>query len=127
MCGIAGILTAQKDAALSKVRVMNCIQEHRGPDDDGIETYQSPAGTLALGHRRLSIVDLSPAGHMPMQNPRTGDWIIFVGEIYNFRELRKELEALGESFSSTGDTEVILKGFGQWREGCFPKLCGMFA
>src|SRR6185295_17723525 len=127
MCGIAGILTQQKDAALSAIREMNCVQQHRGPDDEGIETFETPAGVLALGHRRLSIVDLFPAGHMPMQNPRTGDWISYVGEIYNFRELRKELEALGESFNSTGDTEVILKAFGQWGEASFAKLCGMFA
>src|SRR5579862_9412434 len=127
MCGIAGILRRDKDAAREAARAMNAAQTHRGPDDEGIESFATRNGTLALGHRRLSIVDLSPAGHMPMQNPGTGDWIVFCGEIYNFLELRAELEGMGDAFRSRTDTEVILKAYERWGEACFEKLCGMFA
>ena len=127
MCGIAGMIHSNKDAALEAVRAMNAAQRHRGPDDEGLESFQLTAGTLALGHRRLSILDLSPAGHQPMSNPITGDWIVFNGEIYNFLELRAELEKCGDVFRSRCDTEVILKTYARWGAASFEKLHGMFA
>src|SRR5437868_322750 len=100
MCGIAGIYSNDRHAALAAAIAMNWAQRHRGPDDEGVETFDVPGGAVASGHRRLAIIDLSPAGHQPMRNPATGDWIVFNGEIYNFAELRAELEGLGESFVS---------------------------
>lgn len=127
MCGIAGIFSNDPRRAASIARAMNDAQCHRGPDDAGIESYSLGESTVVLAHRRLSIVDLSPAGHQPMINPVTGDSIIFNGEIYNFLELRRDLEKLGEQFRSHTDTEVILKIFEHFGEAGFEKLYGMFA
>lgn len=127
MCGIAGIFTPNPPQAENAIRAMNNAQKHRGPDDEGFQFFTLPRGTLALGHRRLSILDLSTAGHQPMQNPTTGDWIVFNGEIYNYLELRKEFEARGIHFRSHCDTEVILHAFAQWGTECFKRLYGMFA
>jgi len=103
---------------------------HRGPDDSGTvvlrETQPEPF-EIGLGHRRLSILDLSLLGHQPMQDIVTGSWIVFNGEIYNFRELRKELEANGAEFKSHSDTEVILAAYRVWGEACLTRLGGMFA
>jgi len=103
---------------------------HRGPDDEGYE--QLPLGgeggpIAGFGFRRLSILDLSPAGHQPMFNPETGDCLIFNGEIYNFRELRADLQGRGVVFRSTGDTEVLLQALSTWGEAAVEKLEGMFA
>jgi asparagine synthase (glutamine-hydrolysing) len=103
---------------------------HRGPDDEGYE--QLPMGgeggpVVSLGFRRLSILDLSSAGHQPMVNAATGDWLIFNGEIYNFRSLRSELEGLGAQFRSTSDTEVLLQALSTWGEAAFDRLQGMYA
>jgi asparagine synthase (glutamine-hydrolysing) len=100
-------------------------QAHRGPDDAG--AWFSPDGRMALGHRRLSIIDLSPAGHQPMGTPDGGLQIVFNGEIYNFRALRSELEQRGFVFRSNSDTEVILHGYRAWGVQVFDKLRGMFA
>src|SRR5277367_112665 len=130
MCGIFGILS--KDGRIAGDILENAARSlsHRGPDDSGtvvIET--SPDGNRQIGfaHTRLSIIDLSPHGHQPMQDPSTGNWIIFNGEIYNFRELRRELEALGSSFHSHSDTEVILAAYRAWGAESFIRLRGMFA
>jgi asparagine synthase (glutamine-hydrolysing) len=87
----------------------------------------SPVGTVIFGHRRLSIVDLSPAGHQPMLDPETGRWIVFNGEIYNFRELRAELVRLGFAFRSRTDTEVILAAYAHWGTDCLRRFNGDFA
>src|SRR5205085_6182832 len=79
------------------------------------------------GHRRLSILDLSAAGHQPMVHPHTGDVLVFNGEIYNFRALRRELETLGETFAGHGDTEVLLHALSRWYTGALPRLRGMYA
>ena len=103
---------------------------HRGPDDEGIELLpfaSRPGYCVGLGARRLSIQDLTSAGHMPMHDPETGNWIVFNGEIYNFPLVRSELEELGHRFVSRGDTEVLLKSYGQWGEACLDHLVGMFA
>ena len=90
MCGIAGVLNRDGRLGEEAVRLMNAAQAHRGPDDEGTQNIELSWGRLALGHRRLSILDLSAAGHQPMTNPETGDWIVFNGEIYNYLELRSE-------------------------------------
>jgi asparagine synthase (glutamine-hydrolysing) len=130
MCGIFGILS--KDGRISGDILENAAQSlsHRGPDDSGtvvIET--SPDGNRQLGfaHTRLSIIDLSPQGHQPMQDSSTGNWIVFNGEIYNFCELRSELEATGYQFTSHSDTEVILAAYRAWGTDSFARLRGMFA
>jgi asparagine synthase (glutamine-hydrolysing) len=127
MCGIAGVWHPQKEVAQTAVLAMNQAQAHRGPNDEGSVTLPLSNSFLSLGHRRLSILDLSPAGHQPMQNPETGDWIVFNGEIYNYPELRSELEAAGTVFRSHSDTEVILHAFQRWKTAAFDRLQGMFA
>jgi asparagine synthase (glutamine-hydrolysing) len=128
MCGIAGLWTNRSgvDAAVQRVGAVTTAVAHRGPDDKGVEAVnQSPA--VVFGHTRLSILDLSSAGHQPMLDPLTRNWITYNGEIYNFPELRAELEALGQVFRSKCDTEVILKGYAQWGVGCWRRLRGIFA
>jgi asparagine synthase (glutamine-hydrolysing) len=98
---------------------------HRGPDDSGVWT--SPDGAVALAHRRLSIIDLSPLGHNPMSYGDGRLWITFNGEIYNFLELRRELEGAGHRFRSHTDTEVILAAYDEWGVDCVQRLVGMFA
>ncbi len=98
---------------------------HRGPDDAGVQSLAN--GELVLGHRRLSILDLSPLGHQPMMHPSGRLWITFNGEIYNFREIRAELETAGDSFRSESDTEVILAAYARWGYGCLERFRGMFA
>lgn len=127
MCGIAGISGYHQESVLSRVKAMNHAQTHRGPDDEGIEIFKVSDGYLAFGHRRLSILDLSPAGHQPMQNSGTGDWIVFNGEIYNYPELRRQMEQKGIVFRSNCDTEAILYAYEQWGADCFDYLHGMFA
>ncbi len=130
MCGIAGIFylnadlpdAGQAQAALAR---MNQAQAHRGPDDEG--TWQSPDGRVALGHRRLAIIDLSPAGHQPMTNEDGTVWITYNGEVYNFQALRSELLDLGHIFRSMSDTEVIIHAYEQWGPAAFGRLRGMFA
>ncbi len=100
---------------------------HRGPDDSGTILLDAVDQQIGFAHTRLSIIDLSPLGHQPMQDPVTGNWIVFNGEIYNFRELRKELEAAGADFKTHSDTEVILAAYRVWGESCLTRLGGMFA
>jgi asparagine synthase (glutamine-hydrolysing) len=130
MCGIFGIVT--KDGSIPRGVLENAASAlaHRGPDDSGaviVET--SPDGNRQVGfaHTRLSIIDLSPLGHQPMRDPMNGNWIVFNGEIYNFRELRAELEAAGGRFQSHSDTEVILAAYRTWGAESFDRLRGMFA
>jgi asparagine synthase (glutamine-hydrolysing) len=126
MCGIAGIFvtkaSAPADISATIGRMVNTI-EHRGPDDQG--TWVGSG--IALGHARLSIIDLTTAGHQPMPNEEGSLQIVFNGEIYNFVELRSELSELGYHFKSHTDTEVILNGYHCWGEQVFQRLRGMFA
>ncbi len=127
MCGIAGILSADSLMAEQAVRAMNRCQAHRGPDDTGVKVLNVPGGGLVLGHQRLSILDLSSAGHQPMKNPHTGDWIVYNGEVYNYPGLRSEMESEGIVFRSRCDTEAILYSYARWGVECFDRLEGMFA
>jgi asparagine synthase (glutamine-hydrolysing) len=133
MCGIAGVLSWHRERVRPAVQAMMRAMLHRGPDDEGYDESPLMAGraveepTCGFGFRRLSILDLSPAGHQPMTNPDTGDRLIFNGEIYNFRSLRTELESRGVRFRSSGDTEVLLQALSVWGEATLDRLDGMFA
>lgn len=127
MCGIAGITSNNLIKAEQAVQIINQQQTHRGPDDEGIDRLSTPTGSIVLGHRRLAIIDLSPAGHQPMNDPDTGNWITYNGEIYNFRDLRKQLEGMGQAFRTKTDTEVILKAYATWGKQCLKHLRGIFA
>ncbi|MBM4259528.1 MAG: asparagine synthetase B, partial [Deltaproteobacteria bacterium] len=127
MCGIAGILVSSPldGAAQQTLPVMLRALRHRGPDDSGMWT--APGSHAALAHARLSIIDLSPAGHQPMSTPDGRLTIVFNGEIYNHRGLRTGLEARGVAFRSNSDTEVILRAYEAYGTECVAKLRGMFA
>jgi asparagine synthase (glutamine-hydrolysing) len=132
MCGICGVISAEPRPVEPAVRAMMRVMVHRGPDDEGFEVLSlggsEASGPVAgLGFRRLAILDLSAAGHQPMFNQRTGDCLIFNGEIYNFRQLRTELQMAGVVFRSTSDTEVLLQALCTWGEAAVEKLQGMFA
>lgn len=100
---------------------------HRGPDDQGLELFRIGDATLGLGQRRLSIIDLSSAGHQPMVHPQRGDALVYNGEVYNFLELRAELEAQGVRFTGRSDTEVVLHALVQWGPEAVRRFNGMFA
>lgn len=124
MCGFVAIHDReQAPVSESTLRKMTDVIAHRGPDDAG--TYRRHG--IALGFRRLSILDTSAAGSQPMQSPCGRYVLAFNGEIFNYRELRQELALLGHTFQSTGDTEVLLAAWVQWGHGCLPKLNGMWA
>jgi asparagine synthase (glutamine-hydrolysing) len=130
MCGIFGIVTRATPISPAILEDATRSLAHRGPDDSGtvlLNENQPEPIQIGLGHRRLAILDLSPLGHQPMQDPVTGNWIVFNGEIYNFRELQKELETAGVTFKSQCDTEVILAAYRVWGESCLTRLGGMFA
>lgn len=127
MCGLAGAFGRDPNQIRTALRLMVSAQAHRGPDDEGIELLELKEGCLGLGHRRLSVIDLSPAGHQPMADVASGTWIVFNGEIYNHHELRSQLEGEGASFRSQSDTEVILKAYVRWGHAAFTKLEGMFS
>jgi asparagine synthase (glutamine-hydrolysing) len=130
MCGIAGFAdrdssdgsaASRNEAEFGLVHRMCDVIRHRGPDDEGIHVE---AG-VGLGMRRLSIIDLS-TGQQPIHNEDRSVWIVFNGEIYNYRELRAELEACGHAFYTSSDTEVIVHAYEQWGEAAFRRLRGMF-
>jgi len=125
MCGIAGIFhpDVPKPVDPARVEAMTDMLAHRGPDGSGIWT----APGVGLGHRRLAIIDLSEAASQPMLAPDRRQAVMFNGEIYNFREVRAELEAKGHRFTTESDTEVILAGWRQWGPDCLSRLNGMFA
>src|SRR5438874_7179964 len=123
MCGIAGIVDPNGCLSEREVAPSLAAQSHRGPDADGAWSD----GFCALGHRRLAIIDLSEAGRQPMTNAAGTLQITFNGEIYNFQQLRVELEGLGYRFRTRTDTEVILYAYEQWGTGCLKRLRGMFA
>jgi asparagine synthase (glutamine-hydrolysing) len=130
MCGIVGFLDTRRskgreDLSVTARRMASSLR-HRGPEDEGV--WVDPTCGIAFGHRRLSIIDLSPAGHQPMHSSCGRYVITFNGEIYNFKALRGELEALGQGFRGHSDTEVMLAAIAHWGvEGALKKFNGMFA
>jgi asparagine synthase (glutamine-hydrolysing) len=143
MCGICGEIDFNHGVSLEPIRRMCKVLTHRGPDDEGVvlingnqfmeikHPFASPpdgkAFEVALGHRRLSIIDLSSAAHQPMCNEDKTVWIVYNGEIYNFQEIRKELEKKGHLFKSNSDTEVIIHAYEEWNVDCLKAFRGMFA
>src|SRR5579863_1147532 len=125
MCGISGQVAFNGRVQESDINAMNDALTHRGPDGHG--TYFNEAKTVGFGHRRLSFLDLSEAGKQPMTNEDGSLWIVLNGEIYNYIELREELEKYGHQFHSHTDTEVILHGYEQWGYEVLNRLKGMFA
>jgi asparagine synthase (glutamine-hydrolysing) len=125
MCGINGLANWGDRKTLAR---MTTVQSHRGPNDTGLWEHHSPDGTyVGLGSRRLSILDLSADGHMPMSNEDRTVWITYNGEIYNYRSLRRELEAKGHRFKSHADTEVVIHLYEEEGPACVQRLNGMFA
>lgn len=127
MCGIAGLIHPNPDVARTALAAMTAAQAHRGPDDEGTAVLPFGTGWLGLGHRRLSILDLSPLGHQPMSDPASGSSVVFNGEIYNFATLRAELEGEGVWFRGRSDTEVLLHALVRWGAAVLPRLEGMYA
>jgi asparagine synthase (glutamine-hydrolysing) len=124
MCGIAGEIRFDgRDASVDAVRRMMRSMKARGPDGDGLVAF----GNVAMGHRRLKIIDLSDRGRQPMQDAGLGLTLVFNGCIYNYRALKKELVELGHRFFSDSDTEVILRSYAEWGEKCVERFNGMFA
>lgn len=123
MCGIAGVISKQPGAVQQVQQMITCLS-HRGPDGDGC--WQSEDGLATLGHRRLAIIDLSPAAAQPMHY-RHRYTIVHNGEIYNYKELRQALQQQGYSFDNNSDTEVILAAYDRWGTECLQQFDGMFA
>ena len=124
VCGIAGELRHDgRPADAAVLARMSAALAPRGPDGAGLWAKDG----AGLGHRRLSVIDLSATGAQPMLDPQLGLAVAFNGCIYNYRELRRELEGAGHAFRSHADTEVLLKGWAEWGEGMLDRLAGMFA
>ncbi|MFM7311869.1 MAG: asparagine synthase (glutamine-hydrolyzing) [Cyanobium sp.] len=130
MCGLLGLMGGAESSPQSRLHRVGlglAALAHRGPDDRGVDVFHCGERSLVLGHTRLSIIDLSSAGHQPM---RSGDgrWtIVFNGEIYNYRELRESLASSGYIFRTDSDTEVLLAAWSCWGVACLSRLIGMFA
>ena len=125
MCGIAGKFNfdpATRRSTASRLTAMTSVVAHRGPDADGFYVGRG----IGLGHRRLSIIDLS-TGDQPLTNEDRTIWVVFNGEIYNFAEIRAELEAFGHRFRTHTDTEVIVHAYEQWGDRAVDRFRGMFA
>ena len=124
MCGIAGVLHRDgRPASVTSLKAMTDIIAHRGPDGEG----HYCDGPVGLGHRRLSIIDLTDAARQPMET-RDGRYVLtYNGEIYNYQELKLELSARGHTFNSSGDSEVLLQAFAEWGLDALLKFNGMFA
>jgi len=128
MCGLAGAAGLIDQAVVAAVDRMNDAQAHRGPDGEGRwSSGLSGDFEVAMAHRRLAILDLTPGGAQPMRSEETGDVLVFNGEIYNYRDLRAELEASGTRFVSNSDTEVILRAYAAWGLAAVPRFRGIFA
>ncbi|MCS6935062.1 MAG: asparagine synthase (glutamine-hydrolyzing) [Chitinophagales bacterium] len=127
MCGIAGYVNHTATLPENIIGTMAAALQRRGPDDSGTEHWQITGAQVAFGFRRLSIIDLSANGHQPMFTDDRECCIVFNGEVYNFREIRKELEQKGYRFRSGTDTEVVLYAYREWGEACVHRFNGMFA
>ncbi|WP_374300553.1 asparagine synthase (glutamine-hydrolyzing) [Ferrovibrio sp.] len=121
MCGIWASVDLGGGAAALR------LLAHRGPDRDALRSFELAGRTVELGHRRLAIIDLDHRADQPMEDPDGRYWIVYNGEIYNYLELRAELEAAGEAFVTRSDTEVLLAAVRRWGEAALPRLVGMFA
>ncbi|HVY76291.1 MAG TPA: asparagine synthase (glutamine-hydrolyzing), partial [Puia sp.] len=127
MCGIAGFVDFDGRSDRPELEKMTDSLRHRGPDASGYYVDRTDGYAIGLGHRRLSIIDLSPAGNQPMQFQNGRYWIVFNGEIYNYAELKEQLAAKGRHFQSHSDTEVILHAYHEWGPESLSRFVGMFA
>jgi asparagine synthase (glutamine-hydrolysing) len=128
MCGLAGFVTqAAESPGRVRLERMRDVLFHRGPDDGGLWMEHTTRTAVGLAHRRLSIIDLSPAGHQPMTNEDGTIWLIYNGEIYNHREVRLTLEARGHQYRSHTDSETIIHAYEEWGDACVERFRGMFA
>ncbi len=125
MCGIAGFIDLKNRSNADVLRAMTDQQVHRGPDGSGTSLLTFRNASIGLGHRRLAIIDLSETGHQPMVFGQLT--ITYNGEIYNYQEIKRELDKLGHSFSGHSDTEMILHAFAEWGAACLDKFIGMFS
>ena len=125
MCGICGFINYKGKNSQGALRQMTDILIHRGPDDSGTTLLDN--GTVGLGHRRLSIIDLTERGRQPMTNEDGTIWLTYNGEIYNFKELRENLKTKGHRFISNTDTEVVVHAYEEWGIDCIKKFSGMFS
>ena len=125
MCGITGFIDFKRSTSIQELHKMTDVLHHRGPDGSGYELIEKENYVLGFGHRRLSIIDLTESGAQPMCFQEF--WITFNGEVYNFSEIKLELESLGHKFKSTSDTEVVLQAYTRWGSKCVDKFIGMFA
>ena len=128
MCGIAGFVTQRAPAPdVAHLERMRDVMRHRGPDDAGVWIDRTERSVAGLAHRRLSIIDLSPAGHQPMANEDESIWLTYNGEIYNHQEVRQELLSRGHRYRSHTDSETILHAYEEWGDACVDRFRGMFA
>jgi len=125
MCGLTGFIDYNKTSSLTTLKEMTDVLHHRGPDDSGYSFFNNKNVNIGLGHRRLSVLDLSTHGHQPMVHKNLE--IVYNGEVYNFKEIRKELKKHNYNFQSDSDTEVILKAYHKWGIKAVDKFNGMFA
>ena len=125
MCGIVGVVEFKNSISKNELKEMTKTLTHRGPNDTGIDIYNNTNFNIGFGQTRLSIIDITSAGHQPMNYKHLS--IVFNGEVYNYKEIRKELISLGHNFISNSDTEVVLHSFLEWGKKCVLKFIGMFA
>ena len=127
MCSISGIFSVGQTlpGLREAVQRMNAAQRHRGPDDEGLAQIEFEGGEVLFGSTRLAIIDTTLAGHQPMNDPVTGNWITYNGETYNFKDLRREID--DAPWLSNTDTEVVLRAYGKWGVDAFRRMRGMFA
>ena len=125
MCGISGFIDFNNQSTQNILHVMTDAMVHRGPDAGGYEFFQNQDCQVGLGHRRLSIIDLTETGKQPMQFQHW--WMTFNGEVYNYQEIKKELDSLGHQFIGNSDTEVMLHAYAEWGIQCVHRFIGMFA
>jgi len=128
MCGICGIVSHdERRVSTERIERMSSVIRHRGPDDSGVWLGRAGDGAIGLGHRRLSIIDLTAAGHQPMTNEDGSMWLSYNGEIYNHVDIRRELEAKGHRYRSHTDSETIIHAHEEWGDAAVHRFRGMFA
>src|SRR5215218_9660505 len=127
MCGLTGFCDFNRRLTRESLVAANDALQHRGPDSGAVAFFDAPGATIGFGHRRLSILDVSSNGNQPMYSDDGSVVIVLNGEVYNFQEIRRDLEKLGHTFHSDSDTEVVLKAYQQYGIRAVDRFIGMFA